>query len=409
MPGSGLPGAGPPAGPATEPLAQVPPRHAAPLPKLDIWAVEQALGSLTGGAQECAGTFYGHLFAAHPELRDLFPAMMSAQNERLFGALVQIGGLLGRPDRLAAYVRQLGVDHLKYGVRPEMYAWVGEALLRTLRDRSAGWDDRREAACTTAYAVISDLMIDAAETSTGPPWWRGRVLRHEMRAKDLAILDLQTDAPFPYEPGQYLTLQHPKWSRVWRQFSIASPPAREGDRVQLHVRQVTGGWVSTALTRDTPDGGEVLLGPAVGSMTAEAAGDRDLLLIAGGVGLAPLEAMAKDVLARDESALAGGWGLRRNITLFHGARNALGLYDAHDLHELEKSYPWFQVVPVVSADPNFTGLRGSVSGAAVGYGDWMNREAYLAGPAEMISDAARGLCAAGVPEDRVHYDEAAAG
>jgi NAD(P)H-flavin reductase/hemoglobin-like flavoprotein len=390
------------------PLAQVP-RHAAPPPELDIWAVEQALGSLAGGAQECAGTFYGHLFAARPELRDLFPAMMSTQNERLFGALVQIGGLLGRPDKLAAYVRQLGVDHLKYGVRPEMYAWVGDALLRTLRDRSAGWDDRREAACASAYTVISGLMIDAAEASTGPAWWRGRVLRHEMRARDLAILDLQTDAPFPYEPGQYLTLQHPKWSKVWRQFSIASPPDQRGDRVQLHVRQVTGGWVSTALTRDTPDGGEVLLGPAVGTMTAEAARDRDLLLVAGGVGLAPLEAMAKDVLARDESAVAGGWGLRRNITLFHGVRRRLGLYEMPELRELERSYPWFQVVPVVSEDQGFSGLQGSVSEAVAGYGSWMDREAYLAGPPPMITAAARGLCAAGVPEDRIHYDEAAAG
>jgi ferredoxin-NADP reductase/hemoglobin-like flavoprotein len=389
------------------PLVQVP-QHAAPPPPLDIWAVEQSLAAVSAGAQKLAGAFYGYLFAACPELRELFPGGMTNQNERLFAALVKIVGMLGQPDRLERYLIQLGADHRKYGVQPEMYAPVGNALLRTLRQYSEGWGDRAEAAWAGAYTALADSMIAGAEIAPGPPWWRGQVLRHEMRAKDLAILDIRTHEPFPYEPGQYLTLQHPKWSKVWRQFSIASPPDQDGDRVQLHVRQVTGGWVSTALTRDTPDGGEVLLGPAVGTMTAEAANGRDLLLVAGGVGLAPMEALARDILSRDEIALAGGWGLRRNVTLFHGARTALGLYDAHDLHELEKSYPWFQMVPVVSDDQNFTGLRGSVAEAALSYGDWMNREAYLAGPAAMITDAARGLRAAGVPEDRVHYDEAAA-
>ena len=246
------------------------------------------------------------------------------------------------------------------------------------RARSEGWGDRAEAAWAGAYAVLADTMIAGAQTWDGPPWWQGRVLRHEMRTRDLAVLDIATDQPFPYEPGQYLTLQHDKWRRVWRPYSIASPPAQDGDRVQLHIRQVHGrggpGWVSTALTRDTLEGGEVLLGPAVGTMTAEAAGDRDLLLIAGGVGLAPLEALAEDVLARDESALAGGWGLRRNIALFHGVRTPTDSYEARKLHEMELSYPWFQFVPVMSECPGFTGLRGSVSEAAVGYGGWMDRE-----------------------------------
>ena len=102
----------------------------APPPPLDIWAVEQSLAAVTAGAQELAGAFYGHLFAGCPELRDLFPAMMDKQNERLFSALVHIASLLGRPDRLERYLTQLGRDHLKYGVRPEMYRPVGDALLR---------------------------------------------------------------------------------------------------------------------------------------------------------------------------------------------------------------------------------------------------------------------------------------
>ncbi len=372
---------------------------------LDSWAVRHSLSSLTAGPQRAAGDFYGYLFAACPSLREMFPAAMSQQNDRLFAAIVKIVSLLDAPDRLGRYLAQLGADHRKYDVRPEHYPPVGEALLRALRRHCGAWDDRAEAAWGGAYAVASDAMIAGAASCFGPPWWQGRVIRHERRTKDVAVLEIETSEPISYEPGQYITVQHPKWPRVWRQFSVASAPSSDGRRVQLHVRQVQGGWVSTALIRDSPDGGKVLLGPAVGEMTAESADGRDLLLVAGGVGLAPMKALAEDVLMRDESALRGGWGFRRNIALFHGAQDPTGLYEMPWLRGLERDYPWFQAVPVVSGEHQFNGLRGQVSDAVGGYADWSDREAFMAGPAEMISATADLLVKGGMPEGRMHFDE----
>jgi NAD(P)H-flavin reductase/hemoglobin-like flavoprotein len=381
------------------------PRPVPAPPPLDAWAIRHSLESLTAGAQRAAGDFYGYLFVSCPQLREMFPPVMAPQNERLFNAIVKIVSLLDAPDRLARYLTQLGADHRKYGVQPEHYMPVGDSLLRALRRHCGGWDDRAEAAWAGAYTVASDAMIAGAAASSGPPWWQARVVRHEMRTRDVAVLEVETAEPIDYEPGQYVTVQTGKWPNVWRQFSVASAPSPDGCHFQLHVRRVPNGWVSTALTRDIPDGGEIIIGPPVGDMTTESAGERDLLLVAGGVGLAPMKAMAEDILARDESALRGGWGFRRNVCLFHGATDPLGLYEKPYLHEMEQTWPWFQAVPVVSGEGRFTGLKGNVSEAVGEYADWSDREAYLAGPAEMISATAATLSKGGLPEDRVHFDE----
>ena len=59
----------------------------------------------------------------------------------------------------------------------------------------------------------------------------------------------------------------------------------------FHVRAVPGGWVSNALVRYTAPGDELVLGPALGTMTLGAAEQRDLLCVVGGTGLAPVKAI----------------------------------------------------------------------------------------------------------------------
>lgn len=399
----------PPAQPPRPGAAPPPPAPRLPLPPpppLDIWAIRHSLESVKAAGTQVASDFYGYLFTACPHVRGMFPAVMNTQNERLFTAIVKITQLLDRPDTLGRYLIQLGADHRKYGVQPEHYAPVGDALIRTLRRHCETWDDRAEAAWMAAYTVASDAMIAGAQACSGPPWYRGRVTRHERRTADVVVLDIETEEPIEYEPGQYITVQHGKWPRVWRQFSLATAPDGSG-HIELHVRRVPGGWVSTALTRDVGEGTEVIIGPPVGSMTSRAADDRDLLLVAGGVGLAPMKALAQEVLAADEAAVASGEGLRRGITLFHGVKSPLELYEMPVLRQLELWYPWLQVVPVISGGGRFNGLTGNVGDAVLDYDSWSGCEAYLAGPREMVVETAKGLRANGVPEDRVHYDEEA--
>lgn len=381
------------------PAAEIP----AP-PPVDVDAIKRSLASLHASAQKCAGDFYGYLFTASPGLREMFPPVMNAQNERLFAALLKIGSLVDSPDLLGVYCAQLGADHRKYGVQAEHYAVVGDALLRTLRRHCGWWPDRAEAAWAAAYAVVSGLMIGGAEAAAGPATWRGRVIGHRMLSDDLAVLTIQTGQPLDFEPGQHVTVQHPKWPRVWRRFSIASVPVPGGNVIKIHVKKVPLGWVSTALIRDTGVPDEVIIGPPVGTMTTNRANGHDLALIGGGVAIAPMVALAEDVLHRDEAALAGGWGHRRMVTMFHGADTPLGLHVAPEMHELERTYPWFSYVPVVRRDPSFGGRKGNVSDVALEQ-DLEGRHVYLAGRPEMLMSATARLSEVGIPEEDVHFDE----
>jgi hemoglobin-like flavoprotein len=57
----------------------------------------------------------------------------------------------------------LAIRHVGYGVKPEHYPSVGNALLWTLqRGLGPGWTPDVAAAWTAAYATLSGFMVDEA-------------------------------------------------------------------------------------------------------------------------------------------------------------------------------------------------------------------------------------------------------
>jgi NAD(P)H-flavin reductase/hemoglobin-like flavoprotein len=359
--------------------------------------VKESFAHVEPFAEKAAAYFYGRLFAENPRLRALFPPAMDAQRDRLFHALTKIVWSLDSPDALAAYLGRLGQDHRKFGVIHEHYAAVGHALIATIRAFSGdAWTAEVEAAWTAAYEAAAGLMIRSADESakTTPPWWIAEVLEHERRTADIAALAVRPGQRFAYTAGQYVTVQTARWPRVWRPYSIANAP-REDGVLRFHVRALPAGWVSGSLVRDTRVGDTLLLGPPMGGMVLDPDSDRDLLLVAGGTGLAPVKAIAEQVIMS---------GRHRNIHLIVGARTERELYDLPDLRLLESAYPWLYVIPVVSEESAFDGMRGTVSEAVGRFRDWDDHDVYVAGPAGMIDQTVQRLQRLGVPPARIHHD-----
>jgi NAD(P)H-flavin reductase/hemoglobin-like flavoprotein len=372
-----------------------------PSPDPAVSAVRDTFAVVQAAGDKASSYFYGWLFARHPRLRELFPPAMDAQRDRLFRALARIVESMTTPEELAAYLTQLGRDHRKYSVRPEMYEGVGDALMATLRAHAGpAFTPAAQEAWAEAYAAVSLLMIKAAEAdgAVAPPFWTAEVVLNERRRRSIAVLTVAPDQLLPYEPGQHVTVQTARWPRVWRPYSVACRP-REDGLMTFHVKAVPGGWVSNALVYHAEPGDDLILGPALGTMTLRRAGDRDLLCVAGGTGLSPIKAIIQQAI-RESSACP------RRIHLFYGARTRNELYDLPDLWHLQDAYSGFQLTPVTSDDPAFDGMQGNVGRVASRYMPHRECAAYVAGPPAMVRDTVHVLTRSGLPRELIHYDDA---
>jgi NAD(P)H-flavin reductase/hemoglobin-like flavoprotein len=333
--------------------------------------------------------FYGHLFAAEPEIRAMFPAAMDAQRQRFYQALCQIAA--SGPGDLSSDLAALGRAHRKYGVRKEHYDTFRVALQATFRRfaPNARWED--------AFDRAAGAMVMAAEedATRAPAWWTAEVTDHQTPVPQVAVLTLRPDAPLPYLPGQHITVQTPHWPRVWRRYSIANAP-REDGTLTVHVRAVPGGLVSTSLLHTKP-GDTLVLGPAEGTMTADTQSGRDVLCLAGGTGLAPVKAITEAI------GQTSAPGRRREITLYFGARTERLLYDLPALRAMELDYPWLQVVPVTS-DPAGPDIMHGTVPDIVAVAPWTDRDVYISGPDAMIVATVSALRDRGAPPEQLHYD-----
>jgi NAD(P)H-flavin reductase/hemoglobin-like flavoprotein len=364
----------------------------------DAVLVQKSFEHIVSAGPEAMEYFYARLFTVSPQTRALFPMSMIVPRERLLATLARLIWSLRDQPRRAAILAELGRDHRRFGVTEGHYA----AFFATLRDTAehyvgSDWTPATAAAwgATLDYASAAMAAAAADDARTSPPWWIAEIVSHELRSPGVAVLRLRTNEPFPYQAGQYVPVQVTKWPRTWRLYSIATAP-RPGGLIELHVRAVPGGLVSNTLVYHSDVGHCVLLGPAAGTMTLADTG-RDLLCVAGGTGLAPIKAIVEQAVA------SPALGRDQKITLFVGARQHFDLYDLDDLQLLESASSSLRVIPVLSEEPGFNGLTGLLPDALSTLGLFENADAYVCGPAAMVTQTAA-LLAASIPPQQLHHD-----
>jgi NAD(P)H-flavin reductase/hemoglobin-like flavoprotein len=368
----------------------------------EIALLDESLRLLGDRQDRAIGYFYAAMFVEAPHLRALFPAAMDTQRDRLFRALLAGVRNLAVPEQFEPMLEQLGRDHRKYGVKAEHYEILGRALIGALRQHSDFWVPELDAAWVKAYATMSAAMQRGAQEAATrePAWWRGEVVAHERRSDDLAVLLLRTDRPYDYEPGQYASIETPYRPRSWRTYSMATAPSPDG-LLEFHVRALSHGWVSGPLVWRAQVGDVLRLGAPMGEMQIDQDSRRDLLLVAGGTGLAPLKAVI-DGMSR--------WNTSRRVTLFFGARRTGDLYDMGPLYRMSAVNQWLSVVPVVSEDATFNGEQGLLPDVVArwseGYAGWREHDVMVCGSPAMTRATVNRLTALGVPADRMRYDVA---
>lgn len=347
-------------------------------------------------AEDVGRHFYATLFSRAPETRDLFPVNMEVQRSRLLRALVHVVQMVDQPDELVPFLQQLGRDHRKFGVIARHYDAVGAALLGSIAHFAGdAWTPEVERAWTDAYGVVAGAMRDAAAAERGPASWLGRVVGHERLGWDLAKITVQASEAIPYRAGQYVSVETPQRPRLWRYLSPANAPRPDGV-LEFHVRAVQSGWVSRAIVAHSRVGDTWRIGPPMGRMGIDPASERDLLMVAGGTGMAPIKSLIEHLAATEG---------RPRTQVFVGGRTWEDLYDFGSLRKLSYSNSWLDVIPVVESDEEGSGAeRGTLADVVTRYGAWADHDVLVCGSPSMIRATVSRMLVAGTPLDRIRYD-----
>jgi CDP-4-dehydro-6-deoxyglucose reductase len=163
---------------------------------------------------------------------------------------------------------------------------------------------------------------------------RARITCVSHHDSGVRLIALALHASFPFHSGQYLNVVHPGGVRI--PMSIASAPERL-PVLELHYRPLPG-VAEAALMDDLLDAAEDLsLEGPFGDVRVAGPLDDDLLLIAGGSGIAQCRSILDHLRCVTQT---------RNVTLVWSVTQSKHLYcDA----ELRRFAPWLRYEPVVDA------------------------------------------------------------
>ena len=364
---------------------------------MDTQALKDSWHLVSRSGDQVPLYFYSVLFLMNPDVRDMFPVSMARQRDRLVTALGQVISNVDQIEDVVPVLQQLGRDHRKFAVAAAHYPAVGQALLATLEHfLGERWTPALAHDWAQAYNLVAQVMVEAANDAAkvSPPWWEAEILAHETRSIGIAVIRARLNYQYPFRPGQSASISYAMRPRIWRFYSFANAP-RQDNTIDLHVRMVDGGVLSSALVMGARRGEVLRVGAAVGErLTLSPDVQGDLLMIAGGTGLAPMKALVEQIAYE---------GPTRRVDLVVGARHARELYDYESMAKMAAEHPWLNVVPVVSHDPFYRGTRGYAVDVALQ--GWRGQHVFVCGSEEMVQATVGRLIDAGVPTEQIHFDE----
>src|SRR5262245_49253254 len=125
--------------------------------------VRASFARLAPMAAAAGALFYRRLFELDPALKTLFKHDLEEQGHKLMQMIGLAVALLDRPDMLVHAIDALGRRHSVYGVKPQHYKTVGEALILTLGE-GLGEEFTPEVsdAWVAVYELISSTMQESA-------------------------------------------------------------------------------------------------------------------------------------------------------------------------------------------------------------------------------------------------------
>ncbi len=224
-----------------------------------------------------------------------------------------------------------------------------------------------------------------------PGYQSAKLTRIEQNTADTKTYTFETERPFYFRAGQYVTLGCKVGeSEVSRPYAISSAPkAALGRRVSLTVKKC--GFFSGYLFDEAKVGDVFTLGDPSGDFCHEPVKDAEQLVgLAGGSGVTPFYSMAQ--------AIADGT-MDCALTLFYGAKTEAELIFKKELDALVSEK--FKVVYVLSDEEKVGYEHGFIGADLIKKYVSGDFTAMLCGPAAMYAFADKELASLGLPLRRI--------
>ena len=216
-----------------------------------------------------------------------------------------------------------------------------------------------------------------------------RVAERRQDTGDTWTLTLEPlDGGFAVAPGQFVMVYVFGVGEV--PISVSGPPERAGEPLVLTVRDV--GAVTHAICSAAPGAMLGLRGPLGNSWPVADAAGGDVLVVAGGIGLAPLRGVVLDALAS-----RGSYGA---VCVLYGARTPQDLLYVDELEAWRAELD--VAVTVDAADTAWSGRVGVVP-KLIGRADFRPdaATAFVCGPEVMMHFTVEALRERGVLDERI--------
>lgn len=238
----------------------------------------------------------------------------------------------------------------------------------------------------------------------------GRIARPRVLARDVMGFTLELEAPMSYEAGQFAAIEAPGIPG-YRVFSMTTFE-RGARRLEFVAKRKPGGAFSTWLFDDAFGGSPVMVFGPLGKATFSPSARKDLLIIAGGSGIAGMMA----ILGR---AVQEGYFRRHSGRVFFGVRTWADAFYLDELSAMRNAYADRLSITVALSEDGIPEAAGrdfpaldfacghvhEVAGASMA-GRYANVRAYVAGPPPAVDAAMRHLLReARMPAGEIRYDK----
>lgn len=228
-----------------------------------------------------------------------------------------------------------------------------------------------------------------------PQQYKGKVSDKQILNDKFQYLKIELVEPhqLEFQAGQYVSVD--VGGGVRRSYSIASAPSMK-HAVELCV-DITPGGKGSEYIKNLQPGSEVSFLAPLGVFVM-APGEKKLLLVATGTGIAPLRSMILDLL-RDKQD-------QRPLWLFWGLRLVKDMFWVEDWRQIDEYYPNFHYCLLLSQPPERWPVEsGYVTEEMKELAldkDW---GVYVCGNPQMMEEVKKFAAGQGVPEKQIHYEK----